>query len=401
MVTFTPDGKDALVANEGEPNDAYTIDPEGSVSIVHVGKRPQDVRQSDVRTAGFGQFPRAGLDPSIRVYGPGATVAQDLEPEYITLSNNGRTAWVSIQEANALGVLDVKRGVFTALHGLGFKDWTLPANQLDPSDRDNAIKIANWPVLGMYQPDGIAAYHTQGEDYVVSANEGDARAYSRLQRGEAGQRGHARPGRVPERGDAPGEREPRPASHHERERRRQRGRALRAALRVRGAVVLDLERRRGARLGLRRRARADHRRRAPRPVQLEPRDERLVRHPQRRQGPGARGRRGRQDQGPLVRVRRARADRRRRRVRHQRPARAAVRRVREQPQLRRRRGRRDGGRSRSRRASTSCRPRTVRPAGRCSWSATRSAARRRCTRSPSASETRGRAAPLDVRRRCA
>lgn len=178
MVTFTPNGDYVLVANEGEPNDAYTVDPEGSVSIVDLREGAGDVRQSDVRTAGFGQFARAGLDSSIRVYGPGATVAQDLEPEYITVSHNSQTAWVSIQEANALGVLDVKHGVFTELRGLGFKEWTLPANQLDPSDRDGAVKLANWPVRGMYQPDGMASYHVKGQDYVVSANEGDARAYS-------------------------------------------------------------------------------------------------------------------------------------------------------------------------------------------------------------------------------
>lgn len=177
MVTFTPNGDYALVANEGEPNDDYTVDPEGSVSIVDLREGADDVRQSDVRSAGFGQFSLAGLDPSIRVFGPGATVAQDLEPEYITVSGNGKTAWVSIQEANALGVLDIKRGVFTALRGLGFKDWSQPANQLDPSDRDGGIKLASWPVQGMYQPDAIAAYRVKGKNYVVSANEGDARDY--------------------------------------------------------------------------------------------------------------------------------------------------------------------------------------------------------------------------------
>lgn len=177
MVTFTPNGDYALVANEGEPNDDYTVDPEGSVSIVDLRGDVEDVRQGDVRTAGFSAFDRTGLDASIRVFGPGATVAQDLEPESITVSGDGKTAWVSIQEANALGVLDIKRGAFTALRGLGFKDWSLPANQLDPSDRNGGIKLASWPVQGMYQPDGIASYRVKGEDYVVSANEGDARDY--------------------------------------------------------------------------------------------------------------------------------------------------------------------------------------------------------------------------------
>ena len=178
MVTFTPNGNYALVANEGEPNDAYTVDPEGSVSIVDLRGGAANVEQSDVRTAGFGQLASADLDPSIRVFGPRASVAQDLEPEYITVSGNSKTAWVSIQEANALGVLDVDAGGFTALHGLGFKDWALPANQLDPSDRDGGIKLASWPVKGMYQPDGIASYRVNGAEYVVSANEGDARAYA-------------------------------------------------------------------------------------------------------------------------------------------------------------------------------------------------------------------------------
>ena len=34
MVTFTPDGTKLLSANEGEPNDDYSIDPEGTISII-------------------------------------------------------------------------------------------------------------------------------------------------------------------------------------------------------------------------------------------------------------------------------------------------------------------------------------------------------------------------------
>ena len=169
MVTFTPDGKRVLVANEGEPNVDYTIDPEGSVSIIDL---PSDVRtltDAHVRTASFTQFNDADaeLDASIRITGPGATVAQDLEPEYITVSKDSRTAWVALQENNAIAMLDINAGEFTALKGLGFKDHMLPGNELDVSDRDGKIQIANWPVYGVYMPDAISSYAYRGRNYIV------------------------------------------------------------------------------------------------------------------------------------------------------------------------------------------------------------------------------------------
>jgi len=177
MITFTPDGKKVLVANEGEPNGAYTIDPEGSVSIIDISRGAAKVTQKDVITAGFRAFNNAVLDPSIRIYGPNATVAQDLEPEYITVASSSKEAWVTLQENNAVGVLDLKKGAFTKLIGLGFKDRTIPGAGMDASDRDNAINIANWPVHGMFQPDAIANFRFSGETFLVTANEGDARAY--------------------------------------------------------------------------------------------------------------------------------------------------------------------------------------------------------------------------------
>lgn len=184
MLTFTPNGRRVLVANEGEPRDDYMVDPEGTVSIIDLPRGgPRMLTQANVRTAAFTGFNApASLDASIRIFGPNASVAQDLEPEYITIDEQGHTAWVTLQENNALGILDIRRGEFTELKGLGFKNHNLPENALDPSDRDGPnntgrININPYPVFGIYQPDAIASYRVRGRTYLITANEGDARDY--------------------------------------------------------------------------------------------------------------------------------------------------------------------------------------------------------------------------------
>ncbi len=173
QLVYSPNGRHLLVANEGVPNEAYDVDPEGSVSVINT--RRWRVHQSDVRTAGFGAFNDADLDPSVRVFGPGATVAQDLEPEYVTVSKDSRTAWVAMQENNAIAMVDVASAKVVNIVGLGFKDHRKPGFGLDASDRDGAVRIKNWPVWGMYQPDSIQSFQAWGETFLVLANEGDAR----------------------------------------------------------------------------------------------------------------------------------------------------------------------------------------------------------------------------------
>jgi hypothetical protein len=177
MVTFTPNGDLVLVANEGEPNDAYTIDPPGSVSIVDIRNGIDAVTQAAVTTAGFNGFSRASLDPSVRIFGPGASVAQDLEPEYIAVSHNSQIAWVTLQENNAIGIIDLKARRVVDIVGLGFKNHSLPGHGIDASDQDGGINIRSWPVFGLYQPDAIAAFEANGRTYLVTANEGDVREY--------------------------------------------------------------------------------------------------------------------------------------------------------------------------------------------------------------------------------
>lgn len=177
MLTFTPNGLRVLVANEGEPNANYSIDPEGSISIVTVngGTAPTAV------TAGFTAFnaQAAALRArGVRIYGPNASVAQDFEPEYIAVSPDGLTAFATLQENNAFARIDLVSNTVTEILPLGYKDHRILGNELDPSDRDGGPKIANWPVFGMYQPDTIASYLFNGRSYYVTANEGDARSYT-------------------------------------------------------------------------------------------------------------------------------------------------------------------------------------------------------------------------------
>lgn len=186
MVTFTPDGSKALVANEGEPSDDYSNDPEGSISIIDLSN---GAAAAVVVTADFHDFDGDEDDlraQGIRIFGPGASASQDFEPEYIAVAPDGATAWVTLQENNAVAELDLATNAVTRVLPLGFKDHSVAGNELDPSNRDlnddpgnkdGAIRIANWPVLGMYQPDALASYEVDGATYYVTANEGDARDY--------------------------------------------------------------------------------------------------------------------------------------------------------------------------------------------------------------------------------
>lgn len=182
MLTFTPDGSRIVVANEGEPN-GYgdgNIDPRGSISVI-------DVATLDLKEAGFTAFDgqeQALRDAGVRIFGPGSSASQDLEPEYVAITDDGQTAYVALQENNALAIVDLSGSdpVVTDVVALGFKDYSLPGNGIDPSDRDDAINIQPQQegVLGMYQPDGIDTIEIGGQTYVVTANEGDAREYENI-----------------------------------------------------------------------------------------------------------------------------------------------------------------------------------------------------------------------------
>ena len=174
MVTFSPNGDYVLSANEGEPSDDYQTDPLGTVSIIEVNN------DYAVTTLDFSAFEnqRAHLAAEgFRVFGPHASLAEDVEPEFVAVSDNSRYAWVSLQENNGLARINLETKLVDDILPLGFKDYSLSENAVDVSDKDDRIQLNVWPVLGMYQPDAIAAYRVNGRSYVVTANEGDARDY--------------------------------------------------------------------------------------------------------------------------------------------------------------------------------------------------------------------------------
>lgn len=180
MVTFTPDGNYILSANEGEPSD-YRIDPEGSISIIDI----RDIKRPKVRNVTFHAFndkKQALLDAGVRIFGrladgTASSVSQDLEPEYIAVSDDSKTAYVSLQENNALAIVDIAKAEVTDIKSFGYKDHSIKGNELDPSYKDNKINLRTFPVMGMYQPDAIACYQVNGKTYLITANEGEKRQW--------------------------------------------------------------------------------------------------------------------------------------------------------------------------------------------------------------------------------
>lgn len=181
MVTYSPDGKYILTANEGEPSADYLNDPEGTVSIISV---KDDYAVTNIGFGAFAGQQAALVEKGLRIFGPNASLAQDVEPEYITVSDDSRTAWVTLQENNAIAKIDILARKATGIFPLYFKSYNNSAAAADVSDKDGVVLFAPKPVLGMYQPDAIAVYQTGGVPYLFTANEGDAREYAAFTEGK-------------------------------------------------------------------------------------------------------------------------------------------------------------------------------------------------------------------------
>ena len=108
MLTYTPNGKNILVACEGSPNKDMSVDPEGAIAILTPGRlNKKDSLLVKVSIVNFKKLKDSDLmDDGVRTIGTNP-YAQTLEPEYITVSKDSKTAWVSLQENNAIAKINI------------------------------------------------------------------------------------------------------------------------------------------------------------------------------------------------------------------------------------------------------------------------------------------------------
>lgn len=174
MVTFTPDDSRILTANEGEPREGYAdgaVDPAGSVTVITVA----DGTAVNVDfTAYDSNEERQKLIDAGIVMKKDTIPSEDLEPEYIAAGND--TAYVTLQEANAIAVIDLGSLKVTGIYSAGYEDYSTTAVDIDK--KDEAYNPAVYESLrGIRMPDGVALYSVDGVDYIVTANEGDSREW--------------------------------------------------------------------------------------------------------------------------------------------------------------------------------------------------------------------------------
>jgi len=166
-------GTEPAVGSPGESSDGLE-DPRGSVSYIDVSGGFNNPPVTEIGFEAFDETEDTLRAAGVRIF-PFRFASMDFEPEYIAVTPDGATAFVSLQENNAIAKIDLGTMMVTDILPLGLKDYSLPGNEIDANDQDGSLVLANQPVFGMYMPDGIATMSVGGQNYFLTANEGDAR----------------------------------------------------------------------------------------------------------------------------------------------------------------------------------------------------------------------------------
>lgn len=171
MVTFNASGSLAITADEGEPRGGYgdSTDPEGSVSLI-------DTSDFTAKILDFKAFDdkRDELVGKKILLKKDTLPSKDLEPEYVAISGN--KAYITLQEANGIAVVDLEKKEIQDIVSAGYVDHSKILVDIDKDDKKYDPKTYD-NLRGIAMPDGIAAIELNGENYILIANEGDAREY--------------------------------------------------------------------------------------------------------------------------------------------------------------------------------------------------------------------------------
>ena len=173
MIVFADNGT-ILTADEGEPREGYgngAADPRGSVTIINA----EELTGTVVGFDGFdSEEKRAALVSSGIVLKKNTAPSVDLEPEYIAVSDG--KAYVTLQEANAIAVLNLADQSFEGIYSAGFEDYSVSPVDIDKKD-DAYVPKTYGSLRGIRMPDGITAWSVNGTTYLAAANEGDGREW--------------------------------------------------------------------------------------------------------------------------------------------------------------------------------------------------------------------------------
>lgn len=171
-IVYTIDDKQILIANEGETREGYgsgLVDPKGSISIITLS----DYKVNTVDFTSFDEK-RDELVQSGVIIKKNTAPSVDFEPQYIAVSDT--KAYITLQEANAIAVLDLKAQEIIDIYSAGYEDYSEVPIDIDKNDKGYNSKTYE-SLKGIRMPNGISVKTINGVDYIVTANEGESRIF--------------------------------------------------------------------------------------------------------------------------------------------------------------------------------------------------------------------------------
>ncbi len=180
IVGIANEGQHAWTGDEDAPGtvaEFNAFQQPGSVSVINLGTlnaATLDTTTLTVNTIDFSSVAASALIAGVRdhtSFDPADNNPKHfhIEPEYVVFSPDNSQLIVSLQENNALAVLNLTTLEWENATSLG----QIPI-VIDASDKDAVFDVTN-PAFGLPMPDGIATWAQAGSTYVITADEGDAR----------------------------------------------------------------------------------------------------------------------------------------------------------------------------------------------------------------------------------